>query len=137
MSARKSLPVVDSCDGCGACCRHLGYPSYLLGSYLLGDRQYYPPEPAWVRLPKYLKLEVLETIFRLNRLRDQMGYFEQPCIWLTPEGTCKHYRHQPEVCREFEVGGEDCLRMRREHGIGVRRSGQSNGPQEREGESCP
>ena len=35
------------------------------------------------------------------------------CIWFDPDTKgCSHYEHRPMICREFEVGGEDCLRIR-------------------------
>lgn len=38
-----------------------------------------------------------------------------PCIWLNRvTGQCRDYEMRPPVCREFEMGGEDCLRLRRQ-----------------------
>jgi Fe-S-cluster containining protein len=39
-----------------------------------------------------------------------------PCSWLVG-GQCKHYQHRPEVCRQFELGGEECLEIRRHAGL--------------------
>jgi Fe-S-cluster containining protein len=37
-----------------------------------------------------------------------------PCVWLDRvTGKCKHYAHRPPICRELEVGGEACLRLRK------------------------
>jgi Fe-S-cluster containining protein len=38
--------------------------------------------------------------------------YGQPCIWLKSDGTCRHYEHRPQVCRDFEVGCKACLRFR-------------------------
>ena len=44
---------------------------------------------------------------------------EAPCFWLDQSsGRCKHHEQRPEICREFEVGGESCLMFRKEHGVG-------------------
>jgi Fe-S-cluster containining protein len=40
------------------------------------------------------------------------------CLWFDPVSRkCRHYEHRPPVCREFEVGGEDCLAWRQHRGI--------------------
>ena len=72
----------------------------------------HPAEPAWRSLPRRLKREVLAYL-KARGWRDDYG---RPCIWLEADGTCRHYEHRPRVCRDFERGGEDCRRMRREQG---------------------
>ena len=37
------------------------------------------------------------------------------CYWLGADGKCLHYDERPLVCREFEMGGEDCLTLRKGH----------------------
>jgi Fe-S-cluster containining protein len=39
-----------------------------------------------------------------------------PCSWLVA-GKCGHYEHRPEVCRQFELGGEECLEIRQRAGL--------------------
>ena len=35
------------------------------------------------------------------------------CIWFDQDtGHCRHHEHRPSVCREFEVGSEDCIEWR-------------------------
>ena len=113
---RNSLPLITAsdCRGCGACCRHVGHPMFLRYA---GPGQ--PAEPAWRSLPRRLKREVLAYL-KAKGPRDDYG---EPCIWLEPDGTCRHYEHRPRVCRDFEAGEEDCLRFRREQGIGRRVAG--------------
>jgi Fe-S-cluster containining protein len=116
---RVPLDVVTKadCKGCGACCRHMGRPVFR--RYTGPDS---PAEKYWTRLPRHLKDEidahiaVFEEEYRAG-LREAPDDYGEPCIWLLPDGTCKHYKHRPRVCREFEVGGEACLRIRREQGI--------------------
>lgn len=39
----------------------------------------------------------------------------EPCLWLDmATHRCRHHEHRPEACREFEVGGRDCLTTRAE-----------------------
>jgi Fe-S-cluster containining protein len=106
------------CKGCGACCRHVGHPMFWWDVWGEGR----PEEKYWTRLPKHLKREV-EAHWEKRLadyeagLRDTTDDYGEPCFWLLPDGTCKHHEYRPEVCRDFEVGGEDCLRFRREQGI--------------------
>lgn len=61
---------------------------------LFGDKP--PPELEW---------DIDEHAFRYDQ--------GLPCLWYDAETRqCKHYEHRPEVCREFEMGGDDCLEMR-------------------------
>lgn len=34
------------------------------------------------------------------------------------DGQCMIYENRPTVCRDFEVGGQDCLTARKKHGSG-------------------
>jgi Fe-S-cluster containining protein len=46
---------------------------------------------------------------------------EMPCLWWDPvTKKCRHYEWRPVVCRDFAVGEEDYLRIRKERGIGPR-----------------
>ena len=62
-------------------------------------------------LPEWLEAEVRAVWERMQRGEfDPIG---QPCIWFDQETRrCKHYEYRPEVCRDFEVGEESCLRWR-------------------------
>lgn len=87
------MPEAVNCDGCGACC----YGQGLLPSCgpLLGG----------VVLPERLQAE-LDVMVQKH---DGDGH---PCVWFNLETKrCKHYRYRPSVCRNFEVGGKDCLRI--------------------------
>ena len=36
------------------------------------------------------------------------------CLWLDEAtGRCKYYEHRPILCREFELGGDVCLSVRK------------------------
>ena len=94
-----------SCDGCGACCLHMSHPMYYSkgcddnGNFILDYPEGMPEE--------------------LKRSLDDGGYSitdpDTPCIWLDlATRQCRHYEWRPPVCREFELGGDDCLRIRQE-----------------------
>ena len=90
-----------NCDNCGACC--LGQNLLpLMGPVLYG-----------VKLPSDLK-EGLEAVCE----GPLSGGDEFPCIWLDRmTGRCIHHKLRPPVCCEFEVGGDDCIRIRAEAGL--------------------
>ena len=92
---------VTNCDDCGACC--MGQNLVPLSGAMLDNRT----------LPFDLREELHEVA-----MGPLAGDDYCPCIWLDREsGRCKHHEHRPQVCREFEVGGPDCLRIRREAGV--------------------
>jgi len=81
------------CDNCGLCCMHMGSPPFVPGEYI----------------SKNLENEIEAFLDSPRNLHDS-----KPCLWLDLQtGKCKHYGHRPDVCREFEVGGEACERFRK------------------------
>lgn len=109
-----SLPVL-SCDGCGECCRHQVMPPFVpdfFGPDLRND-EFDAFKRDWPELAAGLKAEY-ERKTRENDWPD-----DAPCFWFDQAtGRCKHYEARPEICRDFEVGCDDCLRYREEAGIG-------------------
>lgn len=95
------MDSVTNCDNCGVCC--LGQNLLpLTGNDLDG-----------VKLPSELEVS-LRTLLR----GPLAGGDECPCVWLDRRyGRCKHHQYRPSFCREFEVGSEDCLRIRAEAGV--------------------
>jgi Fe-S-cluster containining protein len=106
------LPVIESCEGCGACCRVVTLPPFRRVFDQAG-------EEAWERLRwdrPDLKAEFLDA----ERARKRTGEpsFGSPCLWLDLEtNRCRHYDLRPSACREFAMGGIDCLGARRRAGI--------------------
>ena len=107
-----ALPVITSCDGCGACCTHIpcppGYPDLILHPGLDGfDRR------QVARLPDDARKALLDWIgdgskdvFR--RYMTENG----PCCWFDVETRkCRWHAWRPSICREFEMGGDDCRKM--------------------------
>ncbi len=88
------MAKVTSCDNCGACCLGMDIPLFSLEEFQ--------------QLPEELAQEIDEAIDAgLSDLGNSCLWFDQATK------TCKHYEHRPEVCREFGVGSEDCMRRRR------------------------
>lgn len=99
MTAELTIPT--NCDNCGACC--MGQNLLPLSGNGLDE----------TRLPVVLQ-ESLERIIA-GPLR---GHDECPCVWLDrASGLCLHYQYRPSVCRDLEVGDEDCMRIRRKAGV--------------------
>ena len=70
-----TLPVVESCDGCGACCKVVTSPPF----YRVFDEG---GEDAWVRLKADLP-DVLGELLADCQARQAAGgpFFGTPCIW--------------------------------------------------------
>jgi Fe-S-cluster containining protein len=109
------LPPDDPCRGCGACCRHLGWPPFLLYGELYGPEM---SEEAWEHLEQEHPQLAQEIQLARERCRFKREGEMGPCSWYDPETRrCKHHELRPQICRDFEPGSEDCLRFRAEHGI--------------------
>jgi uncharacterized protein len=107
------LPIIESCEGCGAaCCRVVTLPPF---RRVFGETG----EEAWERL-RWDRRDLLEGFLEAEKAIKAAGLasFGSPCLWLDAEaGRCLHYEYRPQACREFAVGGVDCLDARRRGGI--------------------
>ena len=90
------LPVIDTCDDCGACCMDNGLPPFKDGELEL--------------LPEDIQGEVA----LYNAAGRQRG---MPCVWLDCNMKCSKYKHRPKVCRDYEVGCHSCRTVRYQFGI--------------------
>ena len=104
------LPILppNSCDGCGACCLGIGSPVMLYAS----RPEYSEPHPF---RPANLPPELVDELnFHFSGLR--RGHEPQEsCLWFDHDTRqCKHHEFRPQVCRDYELGGRECLRRRRE-----------------------
>lgn len=96
-----SLPVL-SCDNCARCCSQMRTPPFL---GLLD-----PPGEGYHALPAELQEEVRRAVYD-DRPQDS------PCSWLDPVTLkCRHYDLRPAICRDFEMGGDGCLKWRATEG---------------------
>jgi Fe-S-cluster containining protein len=108
------LPMVESCEGCGACCEHVGYPPFVW----VGEEPDYPiADEGWRSLPEQMRKEITDHIDAHCGLPD--GTYGTPCLWYDRDAKkCLHYELRPQICREFEVGSKDCLSLRADRGAG-------------------
>jgi Fe-S-cluster containining protein len=109
----RELPVISSCEGCGACCRVVTLPPF---RRVFGEEG----EEAWERL-KWDRPDLRAEFLTVERARKANGEpsFGSACLWLDVEsGRCLHYDLRPRACREFALGGVDCVDARRRAGVG-------------------
>jgi len=102
-----TLPIID-CNDCGLCCSQLVYPPF-----------YGPDDPSFAALerdrPDLAEQLAIDREDRHRRFQagDMTADWGVPCSWLDPATKlCRNYDHRPDICRDFELGGEDCLRIR-------------------------
>ena len=107
--------------GCGAGCRHMRFPPFLLNRHfaeLSGKSgwEVYPPsedDATWEAMPAGLRGELRAG---WERIPDDDE--DRPCVWLQSDGTCRHYEHRPKVCREaIEPGDDGCRTFLRRWGM--------------------
>ena len=106
------LPIVESCDGCGACCLVVASPPF---------RRVFDGEgeDAWERL-RWERPDLMVRLLEAEAARKGRGEPDSgaPCSWYDP-GTrrCRHHELRPRACREFAIGGTDCRDARRRAGV--------------------
>lgn len=105
----EGLPVIpSSCDGCGVCCQGIGSPIVLYASrpHYAVPHPFRPPD-----LPQELVDEINQHFSGLLRGQEP----QESCLWFDFQTRlCKHHEYRPQVCRDYEIGGRECLRERRE-----------------------
>lgn len=89
------LPLLTTCDDCGACCRHMIVPPFVLS----GGRN----EAAEKGVPPQLLAE-LWPHWQVRLLLP-----ESPCLWFdAATARCRHYDLRPDACRNFEINSPSC-----------------------------
>ena len=130
------LPVIpSSCDGCGVCCLGIGSPIVLYAS----RPHHTTPHPF---RPPNLPQELIDEINRhfSGLLRGQEP--QAQCLWFDATSRlCKHHEYRPQVCRDFELGGLNCLTDRREAVLAgqeypLRSAGRTTGASDSPGQPC-
>jgi Fe-S-cluster containining protein len=106
------LPIISSCDGCGACCLVVTAPPFY---HVFGELG----EEAWDRLARERPAILAELQADYQARRASGGpFFGTPCLWFDAQSRrCRHYDYRPLACREFEIGGPDCCDARRRAGV--------------------
>jgi Fe-S-cluster containining protein len=115
----ESLPVVDSCDGCGACCLEQGAPPDYVALRLnphFADAPSFADDAARLtKLPPQAQ-RLLDEYFE-NTVRGSLPR-NRPCVWYDDAlQNCRFYDLRPSTCRVFETGSMGCLLYRRRHGL--------------------
>jgi uncharacterized protein len=109
---RNILPVIASCDECGACCLVVTSPPFV--RVFDGEG-----EEAWERL-RWEHPDLMAALLAVERARRAAGEptFGSPCLWYdAATRLCRHHDLRPQACRAFEVGGVDCRDARRRAGV--------------------
>lgn len=96
--------MTDPCHGCGVCCTDQRDPPYTVEEL--------------ERLPKPLRTEVEGHIFGRTPISRSLGTRPVPCILFDMRsGRCREYEHRPQACRDFQVGGVECGKLRKQAGL--------------------
>ena len=116
----EGLPVIESCDGCGACCLEQEAPPDYVA---LRTRPDFAADPSfaedWQRLQS-LPAEALRLLDDFLVRRDA-GETEsdRTCVWFDPESRgCRFYEWRPSTCRVFELNSMGCRIYRHRNGLG-------------------
>ena len=100
----RNLPVIETCDGCGACCLTVSAPPFQI-DYVRNEltEKQVPPELQKTLLPAWeVRLHVTDG----------------PCLWYDEQTQrCGHYDLRPDTCRAFEINSPSCRAVREEYGI--------------------
>jgi len=108
------LPVIESCDGCGACCLVVTQPPFYHVFEDIG-------EEALERLQRE-RPDLAAELHADYKERQAAGgpFYGTPCVWFDQESRkCRHYEYRPLACHMFEIGEEDCRDARRRAGVGL------------------
>jgi uncharacterized protein len=113
------LPVIDLCDDCGACCMEQesppGYVMLLSSPEMMAEETFREDAERISAMPSALQDELR------NYLHQLLAGVERPdtaCIWLDKSTMrCRHHEHRPSVCRDFEIGTDECRSWREAYGI--------------------
>ncbi|MDX2035330.1 MAG: YkgJ family cysteine cluster protein [Isosphaeraceae bacterium] len=105
-------PILQSCEGCGVCCTVVGRPPFVVRLDGTGEEH-------WEKL-RDERPDLLDALNRQARAERERGEptFGVACSWYDPiMRNCRHHELRPRACRDFEIGGIDCLDARRRAGI--------------------
>ena len=117
------LPVIESCDGCGACCFEQesppGYAMLLNSPEMLQEAAGSDEFGADVERLTILPDEAMNELrIYLKKLLNGETDADSPCIWFDLDTRkCRFHEYRPSTCREFEIGGDDCKDWRHSYGI--------------------
>ena len=94
------LPVIESCDDCGACCMKTPVPPFEPGEEAVWDVTDVQRKPIE------------------ERVAADQHFDDLPCVWFDLNTRrCLHYEQRPEACRRFEIGSDLCRLSRCDIGL--------------------
>lgn len=108
------LPIID-CNNCGLCCTGVMSPPGFQLCFNGWPKDFAVDDQAIVAtMPPELRDELISHYQKVVSI---VGYRKgEPCIWYDPASKkCRNYEYRPTICREFEVGGEGCLKWREDY----------------------
>lgn len=112
-------PVLETCDGCGACCLEQGAPpdyvALRLNPHFADDPTFAEDAARLAALPD----EARQALDEYLSARETPGFSAVgACVWYDPATfRCRFYEHRPSTCRVFERNSPGCHIYRRRHGI--------------------
>jgi Fe-S-cluster containining protein len=117
-----SLPVLESCEGCGACCFEQGAPPDYVA---LSLNPHFSDDPSFAedadRL-RSLPAEARELLDQYLKQAERGDADEHGvCCWYRHDGGgCRFYEWRPSTCRVFELNSPGCHIYRKRQGIEAR-----------------
>lgn len=113
----KTLPIIESCEGCGACCMEQSSPPGYVFILVRGANSW-PDEEDVERFQNLPPEALRELKTYLSFLKRGTTKGETPCIWYDKNTRgCRYYEHRPNICRDFEMGSDGCRKWRRSYGV--------------------
>ena len=115
-----ALPIIESCENCGACCFEQQSPpgfAMLLSQPHLAEGDS-PFAEDFERLQALPETAMAELRTYLADLLDGKEPADGVCIWLDRErNRCRYHEQRPSTCRDFEIDSPECHEWRRQYGI--------------------
>ena len=113
------LPLLDSCENCGACCSLQGAPPDYVALRL---NPHFANDPSFAEDADRLAQLSGEAEELLDRYLRQSAAAEiptdGPCVWLGPASLqCRFYEWRPSTCRVFELNSPGCHIYRKLCGV--------------------
>ena len=117
----RPLPIIDSCDGCGACCMTQesppGYAMLLANPQMMDNPGPFAEDVERLRLLPQAAINELRAY--LDDVLKKVHRPDEVCIWLNRETKqCRYYDLRPGVCRWLELGSDACREWRDVFGVG-------------------
>lgn len=123
------LPVIESCEGCGACCFEQGAPPDYVALRMNPE---FAADPSFAEDAARLAVIPDAAARLLEQYLEQSARNEIPtngiCVWYDKaSGSCRFYELRPSTCRVFELSSIGCRIYRKRNGLG--RLGELPAPQ--------